>query len=125
MESIKNQHLQFSWINFCFIIGIHILAFIGLCCGILGYIPEFFGWYNILVFFLMYYITGCLGITLGYHRLLTHKSFETKVWVEFFLIMCGLLALKSNPIDWVSDYRIHHIHSDDISDKHNSKRGFL
>ncbi|MBC7472212.1 MAG: hypothetical protein H7196_03055 [candidate division SR1 bacterium] len=72
----------------------------------------------------MYHITGCLGITFGYHRLLTHKSFETKVGVEFFLTICGLLVLQANSIDWISDHRIHHLYSDDAADKHNSKRGF-
>jgi sn-1 stearoyl-lipid 9-desaturase len=125
LENIQSERLQIVWVDTIFIVGIHILAFIGLACGILGYIPQFFGLNNILAFLLMYYITGCLGITLGYHRLVTHKSFETKPWIEFILVVCGLLALQSNPINWAGDHKTHHNHSDQLEDKHNSKKGFF
>jgi sn-1 stearoyl-lipid 9-desaturase len=124
LESTQSEKLPFAWVDTIFIVGVHILALIGIICGILGYIPHFFGLQNILAFLIFYYITGCLGITLGYHRLVTHKSFETKVWVEYILIVCGLLALQSNRINWVGDHRIHHLHSDKKADKHNSKKGF-
>jgi sn-1 stearoyl-lipid 9-desaturase len=112
LKNIQKKQLEFAWVNFFFIVGIHILALIGLFCGFLGYIPQFFGLKNIIAFFILYYITGCLGITLGYHRLLTHKSFKTTPWIEFY-------------IDWISDHRTHHANSDQDGDKHNSNHGFI
>jgi sn-1 stearoyl-lipid 9-desaturase len=116
---------KFDWVTFLFIAGIHLAAVVGFVSGVLGYIPNFFGLDNILVFFVMYYITGCLGITLGYHRLFTHRSFETKPWIQFILGICGLLALQSDPVSWSADHRIHHIFSDKDGDKHDSSKGFF
>ena len=53
-----------------------------------------------------------LGIGMGYHRLLTHRGYKTPKWVEYFLTLCGTLALEGGPIFWVATHRIHHQKSD-------------
>lgn len=47
-----------------------------------------------------YFITGCLGITLSYHRMLSHKSFTAPKWLEYTLAYCGVLSVEGDPIEW-------------------------
>jgi len=62
-------------------------------------------------------LTG-LGITLGYHRLLTHRSFSTHDGVRAFWMMMGALALQKSPIEWCATHRKHHALSDTPGDPH-------
>lgn len=77
----------------------------------------------VLTLFLHWFV-GSLGITLGYHRLLTHRSFKTHKWLEYTLATIGCLAAEGGPIEWVGLHRLHHKHSDTLEDPHNSKQGF-
>lgn len=61
----------------------------------------------------------CLGITIGYHRLLTHRSFQCPRWVEYFWATVGWLALMGPPISWVAVHRLHHAYSDEELDPHS------
>jgi sn-1 stearoyl-lipid 9-desaturase len=92
--------------------------------ALLALFPAFFSWKAVGVALLLYWITGGLGITLGFHRLITHRSFQTPKWLEYFLATCGTLACQGGPIDWVGLHRIHHLHSDQEQDPHDSNRGF-
>lgn len=49
----------------------------------------------------MYFVSGCLGITVSYHRQLTHRSFKSPKWVEHALAYCGILAVQGDPMEWV------------------------
>lgn len=49
-----------------------------------------------------YFITGCLGITLSYHRQLSHRSFTTPKWLEYVFAYCGVMAVQGDPLEWVS-----------------------
>lgn len=73
---------------------------------------------------ILYYVTGCFGITLCYHRLLCHRSFKAPVWVERVLATCGVLALQRSPMEWVGMHRMHHAFSDSPKDPHDASRGF-
>lgn len=70
-----------------------------------------------LVFF-MHVIAG-LGITVGFHRMLTHRSFEAKPWVKWALTSAGSLAIEGPPIKWVADHRRHHDFADEEGDPHS------
>src|SRR3954447_3242305 len=70
----------------------------------------------------LYLITG-FGITIGYHRLLTHRSFATHRWLEYAFAAAGALALQGSPIDWVADHRKHHAHTDEDGDPHSPHAG--
>ena len=87
--------------------------------------PMTFNWKALWVFVTLQWITGGLGICLCFHRLLTHKSFETPKWLEYVLTLLGTLALQGGPIKWVATHRIHHAFSDRPQDPHSPKRGFL
>ncbi len=68
---------------------------------------------------------GCgLGITMGYHRLLTHRGFKTSLLFEYFLVTIGNILLQGGPISWVAKHREHHAHSDvPGEDVHTPKDG--
>ncbi len=70
----------------------------------------------------MYSITG-LGITVGYHRLLTHRAFATSKPVEYAFAIAGCMAVEGPPIAWVADHRLHHAHTDVEGDPHSPHLG--
>ena len=86
--------------------------------------PFFFTWTGLVLALVLMWATGGLGITLCYHRLLTHRSFKTPRWVEYALTLIGCLAWQGGPIQWVGVHRIHHRHSDKEQDPHTPKHGF-
>jgi sn-1 stearoyl-lipid 9-desaturase len=71
----------------------------------------------------LWWVTGMLGIGMGYHRLLTHRGYKTPKWVEYVLTLCGVLALEGGPIFWTATHRIHHQHSDQDGDPHSPREG--
>lgn len=86
--------------------------------------PFCFTWSGLLVAVFLAWLTGCLGITLGYHRLLTHQSFKTHAWVRRMLALLGSLASQGPPVQWVSDHRQHHQYTDQPGDPHTPLEGF-
>lgn len=76
-----------------------------------------------LVAAFLWWVTGMLGIGMGYHRLLTHRGYKTPKWVEYTLATCGALALEGGPLFWVATHRIHHQHSDHEGDPHTPREG--
>ena len=86
--------------------------------------PFTFTWSAFNCFLVMYFITGCLGITLSYHRQLSHKSFTTPKWLEYALAYCGAMAVQGDPLEWASSHRHHHQHCDTPKDPHTPYEGF-
>lgn len=84
----------------------------------------FFSWGAFVVFLSLYFVTACLGITMGFHRMLSHRSFKAHRWLEAFLALCGTLALQGGPLQWVAKHRMHHGYSDTGRDPHDASRGF-
>jgi len=87
-------------------------------------LPSNFSWPAIFLALFMHWVTGGLGITLAFHRLVSHRSFQTPKWLEYFLVFCGTLSCQGGPIDWVGMHRLHHAYSDTESDPHDSNQGF-
>src|SRR6185312_2187827 len=83
----------------------------------------FFSWKNLAVFAVMYFFAINVGIGMAYHRLLTHRGYKTLPWVEYFITMCGTMALEGGPIFWVATHRVHHQNSDDEGDPHTPHDG--
>jgi len=79
---------------------------------------ELLGWSDLIVFGVMYVITG-LGITVGFHRLFTHRSFKTGKAVRAILAVLGSAAIEGPVISWVADHRKHHVFSDKPGDPHS------
>ncbi len=87
------------------------------------FIPGTFTWPAVGVAVALYYITGALGVSLGFHRLLTHRSLECPRWLEYVLTTCGTLALQGGPMTWVATHRVHHANADREGDPHSVGRG--
>src|SRR5574337_1111637 len=73
---------------------------------------------NVALFFSFYLLTG-FGITIGYHRLLAHKSFKTNRILKIILVSLGCMAFEGGPFIWVASHRRHHQHQDTIGDPHS------
>lgn len=108
---------RLNWINILFLGGLHIGALFAL-------LPSNFSWAAVSLALFLHWVTGGLGITLGFHRLATHRSFQTPKWLEYFLIFCGTLACQGGAFEWIGMHRIHHLHSDHEADPHDSNQGF-
>jgi stearoyl-CoA desaturase (delta-9 desaturase) len=98
--------------------AIHLLA-----CA--AFFPQLFSWPAVMVAAVLYYVIGAVGICLGYHRILTHRSARIPRPLEYAIATLGALALEGGPITWVATHRVHHLYSDTPADPHNARRGFL
>ncbi|MGB7347857.1 MAG: fatty acid desaturase [Pirellulaceae bacterium] len=85
--------------------------------------PLTFTWQALLVMVVLHWMTGSLGICLGYHRLLTHTGMKTYNWVRYTFATIGTLAGEGSALDWVADHRKHHAHSDQDGDPHSPHDG--
>jgi stearoyl-CoA desaturase (delta-9 desaturase) len=83
---------------------------------------EAVGWTDLGILAAMY-ATSAFGVTIGFHRLLTHRSFRTHRPVEYALAVCGSMAVQGPVIDWVADHRKHHAHTDEEGDPHSPHVG--
>jgi sn-1 stearoyl-lipid 9-desaturase len=118
MTVAASTKLRLDWTMIIALVIFHIGA-------ICAFLPGLFSWQAVGVAVLLHWITGGLGITLGWHRLLSHRSFQVPKWLEYFFALCGTLALQGGIIWWVGLHRHHHLHSDEDVDHHDSKKGFL
>jgi len=82
-----------------------------------------FSWQALVVSLVLWWVSGSLGIGMGFHRLLTHRGYKTPKAVEYFLTFCGTLALEGGAINWVVTHRIHHAHTDAAGDPHTPREG--
>jgi fatty-acid desaturase len=80
-----------------------------------------FTWTNLITAVVLYWIAGGWGISMGYHRLHTHRGFKTYKPLEYFLAICGTLTLEGGPIFWVATHRLHHQYSDETEDPHTPR----
>ena len=113
-KTVQQRH--FSPSSFWGILVIHLLALMA---------PFTFTRAGFLVFSVMVFITAPVGITMGFHRLLTHGSFETPKLIRYLLTFCGCLALQDGPIQWVATHRLHHKETEQDQDPHSPAQGFL
>src|SRR6516162_7752022 len=106
----RTFHQPVNWGVTLVMIGLHAFAIASF---------FFFTWKALILFIVMWWVAGSLGIGMGYHRLLTHRGFKTRKWVEYFLTTCGTLAMEGGPIAWVATHRIHHQNTDKEGDPHS------
>jgi stearoyl-CoA desaturase (delta-9 desaturase) len=70
-----------------------------------------------------FYLLSAVGVTVGFHRLLTHRSFQTQPRVQRAFAILGSLSLEGSVLDWVADHRKHHAHTDQEGDPHSPHVG--
>jgi fatty-acid desaturase len=109
-----SQHKRLNWTTTIAMILFHLGALAALFV---------FSWRNFLVAVFLYWVATGLGISLGYHRLHTHRSYRAPRLLEYFFAICGSLTLEGGPITWVATHRIHHQKSDHEGDPHSPRDG--
>ena len=85
--------------------------------------PWCFSWQAFIATVALYWLTGSIGVCLGYHRLLTHGAFQTYKPVRYLIALIGGLSGEGCAIDWVANHRKHHAHSDHEGDPHSPRDG--
>jgi stearoyl-CoA desaturase (delta-9 desaturase) len=95
-----------------------VIPFLGLVAAIVLLWGVALSWTHLAVFGGMYLLT-VLGVTVGYHRYFTHRSFKTYKPVVVLLALFGSMAVEGPLLNWVSDHRRHHQHSDKEGDPHS------
>lgn len=93
--------------------------------ALLAVMPALFTWTGVAAFAAGHFVFGTLGINIGFHRLLAHRSFACPVWVERMLALFGTCSLQFSPAYWVAVHRRHHQFSDEPDDPHSPRRGLL
>jgi len=92
---------------------------------LLIFVPWFFSWIGLAAFFFCVFLFGQLAIPIGYHRLLTHRSFRSPKWFERTLATLAMCSGQETPARWVAWHRIHHQHSDHHQDPHSPLVSFF
>ena len=109
-----NRYSKVSWITTIVLVIFHIGAIAALFN---------FSWTRLAITAVLYWMAIGFGIGMGYHRLLTHRSYKVPRFFEYFLAVCGTLCLEGGPIFWVATHRVHHQHSDQDGDPHSPAEG--
>lgn len=118
MTSVSSSHeqLKLNWTNVAFFGAIHAIALLA---------PWYFSWQALGAMLLLHWLIGSIGICLGYHRLLSHRSFQVPKWLEYIITTIGALAMQGGPVFWVGGHRQHHGFAEDIDkDPYSANRGF-
>jgi len=104
-----------NWKNVTIILFFHLAA-----------IPALFtfSWPNLAALLIGNWIVGSLGVGLGWHRLLTHRSFSAPKWLEYLLTALGTMSVQDSPDKWVATHRIHHAFVETDKDPHSTRPGF-
>jgi fatty-acid desaturase len=102
--------------TFAVIVLLHVMALAA---------PFTFSWPGLIAFIVLSYVTCGLGITLTYHRLLTHSSYKCSKPVKYLLTLFGVLSLQGGPIYWSATHRLHHRESDKEMDPHTPMVNFM
>ena len=95
-----------------------VIPFLGVIVAAVLLWNRFLGARDLVIFAVMYMLTA-VGVTVGFHRLLTHRAFQTRPWLRYTLAVLGSMSLQGPVIDWVADHRKHHTFTDEEGDPHS------
>jgi fatty-acid desaturase len=105
-----------SGVRVAYVILIHLGALLALY-------PEYFSWGAVLAAFVMHFLTGAFGISIGLHRTLTHRAAIFPKWIERLFVTMAVFDIQK-PITWVAVHRLHHGHQGTDKDPHSANNGF-
>ncbi|WP_246151862.1 acyl-CoA desaturase [Rubripirellula reticaptiva] len=111
MAAIRKDYLVFF-------ISLHALCLLAL-------LPYFFSWAGVAAFVVGVVVFGQMAIPIGYHRMLSHRSFKSPKWFERSLVTLAMCTAQETPAHWVAWHRMHHSHSDHKDDPHSPRISFL
>lgn len=115
-STTHNSPNTLNWVTTIFYVVMHAIALLGLGC---------FSWSALGLTIFLHWLTGSIGICLGYHRLLSHRSFQVPKWLEYIFATLGALALQGGPVFWVGGHRQHHgFTEDNDKDPYSAGKGF-
>jgi fatty-acid desaturase len=106
------QPLKILWKYVIVLTAVHLISLL----AVFGWL---FTWSGLLLAIGGHFFFGMFGITIGYHRLLTHRGFTCPKWLEHSLATLGMCNLQDSPARWVAIHRMHHQHSDNQPDPHS------
>ena len=99
-------------------VGAVLIPFVAFIAAIVLLWNSIVGPSDLVVLAVMYLLTG-FGVTIGFHRMLTHRSFRTSKPVEYVFAVLGSMSVQGPVINWVADHRKHHAHTDEEGDPHS------
>ena len=103
-------------------LGAVVIPFLATLAAILLFWNRVVSGTDLAILAAMYVVTAA-GITVGYHRMLTHRSFRTHKPTEYLFAILGSMAVQGSVIAWVADHRKHHAHTDVEGDPHSPHVG--
>lgn len=115
---VSSQTTRLSRLTMFFVV---VLPF----CALVGGVYQVWGWgvdVSLLLLLLIFHCIAGLGITIGFHRHFTHRSFKTTNFIRLILGACGSMAMQGSVKAWVLTHRTHHLHSDEEGDPHSPYR---
>jgi stearoyl-CoA desaturase (delta-9 desaturase) len=119
MERSDAGHEPLSWPTLLFIVGTTIAAL---------FWPLYAYHYGVtigeIVLALGYFIAGGLSITVGYHRLIAHRSYSCRPWLKGAMLIVGAATWQGSALEWAADHVRHHGYTDTAKDPYNIKKGF-
>jgi len=109
-KRLKRENID--WVVTLFLVFIH-------AGSLLALVPAFFSWQGLAICAVMHWFTCSIGVCLGYHRFLSHKSMKLRTPAKFFVMMAGCLSGEGSPMTWAATHRLHHQKSDQDGDPHS------
>jgi stearoyl-CoA desaturase (delta-9 desaturase) len=109
-----SKYSKVSWVTAIAMAAFHVLTVVAF---------FFIDWTAIAIAAALMFVALSWGIGMGYHRLHTHRGYRVPKPLEYFLAICGTLALEGGPLFWVAVHRIHHQKSDQPGDPHSPREG--
>ena len=103
-----------DWVVTVFLVAVHAGALVA---------PFFFSWIGLATCLVFHWFTCSIGICLGYHRYLAHKSFKLRSPAKFMVLLAGSLSAEGSPLTWAATHRLHHQKSDREGDPHSPLEG--
>jgi len=111
-DRLTPKHLD--WVVLGWMVSMHVGAL---------FAPFYFSWPALGAFALLHWLTGSIGICLGFHRALSHRSMKLAWPARFFVTLCGVLSGEGTPLSWTATHRLHHSRSDQTGDPHSPLDG--
>ncbi|KLU04686.1 Fatty acid desaturase [Rhodopirellula islandica] len=118
----ETEPLRIMW---RYVIVLSLVHLVALAAFVPMWFSYLFTWSGLVAGIAGHFLFGMLGITIGYHRLLTHRGFKCPKWMEHTLAILGMCNLQDSPARWVAIHRMHHQHSDHQPDPHSPLVNFL
>ncbi|MFW6075681.1 MAG: acyl-CoA desaturase [Chloroflexota bacterium] len=113
-----------SWLGHAVLLVFVVVPLLATAYAMYALWQRWIGWTELTLFFTFYVLTG-VGITIGYHRMLTHRSFESSNVIRAVFLLLGSMAVQGKAIDWAANHLKHHAHADEEGDPHSPLEGFF